>query len=279
LFVDADGYEREEFWTQAGRDWRQGRAGAEAVPDWLRDEYGREKFPITRPKDYQPVFQTPNHPRVGASWFEARAYAAWLNSPEVRPHLARDLGLPEDGTMIRLPAEAEWELAARWNTDLGEADERLYPWRGAETDAELTQRCNCHQTRIGSTSAVGLFSNGNADCGAADVSGNVWEWCENWYDKNTKQSRVLRGGAWVFDIPALLSCSCRFSLGPGLRDQVFGFRCVLVGVGSAPRWRHRTMGAMPDGQPACPARAKRSPNRPPHAPEQPGKRRGAGPGR
>ena len=88
--------------------------------------------------------------------------------------------------------------------------------------------------------------------------------------------RVLRGGS--LDNDNTRTCPVRIAPTPDNRSQNYGFRCVVGLGGSAPRWHHRKMGAMPDGY-ACPARAKRSPNRPPHAPEQPGTRRGAGRGR
>ncbi|MDA1274082.1 MAG: SUMF1/EgtB/PvdO family nonheme iron enzyme [Verrucomicrobia bacterium] len=162
----------------AGQEWRQGRASKDAVPEWLQEEYSKETFPISRPRDFGPVFQTPNHPRVGVSWFEAGAYCRWLNSSDVRPRLANDLGLTQGNDIeIRLPTESEWELAARWNREKREADDRLFPWGDEKSENDLTERCNWHKCGIESTSAVGLFPKGNADCGAADLSGNVWEWC------------------------------------------------------------------------------------------------------
>ena len=248
LFVEAGGYEREDdFWTGAGREWRQGRAGDSAVPDWLRDEYRKEEFPITRPKDYGPVFQTPNHPRVGVCWFEALAFCRWLNSPGIRNHLTRDSGLPEDcAVQIRLPSEAEWELAARWNKDKGAPDDRLYPWPDEKADIDLNERCNWDGTKIGNTSAVGLFPKGNADCGAADLAGNVWEWCQTkWVDRDDKdapkrfnsgvydaddgeETRVLRGGSWVNVVPANLRAANRNNDHPGNRNNNGGFRVVVV---------------------------------------------------
>jgi formylglycine-generating enzyme required for sulfatase activity/energy-coupling factor transporter ATP-binding protein EcfA2 len=238
LFVEAKGYKREfaddekkhRLWTPDG--WR-----------WLTEKN------VTAPENYSPVFQTPNHPRVGVSWYEARAYAAWLNSPEIQPHLRRDLGLPENtGVEIRLPTEAEWEMVARWNTDKGEADDRLYPWGDEKTETELSKRCNWQGAKIGSTTAVGLFPEGHSKCGAGDLAGNVWEWCQTkWIKPDDKDAlkqynsdvydeddgdgaRVLRGGSWGFDAPGNLRSSGRISGRPGSRNLNVGFRVVCVGA-------------------------------------------------
>jgi formylglycine-generating enzyme required for sulfatase activity len=252
-FVDAGGY------TDRARNW------------WTRDGWKwKEENEITGPADYDPTFQTPNHPRVGVSWFEAVAFCRWLTEA-----LKAKGGLA-DMEAITLPGEAQWERAARWNQQTGQVDARPFPW--GDSGDDLAQRCNMGGTGIGHTSAVGLFPRGNAACGATDMSGNVWEWCQDLFQKD-QPWRVLRGGSWDFDFPGSLRCSFRLYFTPDSRGQRSGFRCVGWLGGSAPRWRHREVGAMPDGRRACPARAKRSPNRPPHAPEVPGKRRGAGRGR
>lgn len=192
-----------EWWGQEGWDWK------------IRES-------ITGPDDNEPVFQTPNHPQVGVSWYEAAAYCAWLTQQlHAKGELAKE-------DVIRLPEEGEWEQAARWNRRAGAADERYYPWGGKEGDASLPQKCNMRQTGINHTSAVGMFPEGNAECGASDMSGNVWEWCDNWYEENTKSARVLRGGSWVSDGPEFLSGSYCLVNPPGGRDGIVGFRVVLA---------------------------------------------------
>ena len=175
--------------------------------------------------------QTPNHPRVGVNWHEAMAFCRWLSERLKQP--------------VTLPSEAQWERAAR------HTDGRTYPWSDpGEEDrlaADMAQRCNMEGTGIGHTSAVGLFLNGLAQCGAADMAGNVWEWCRTkWrgdyrdYEKKVDaalegaESRVLRGGSWGNDLPGGLRCSCRNVSAPGPRGRSYGFRCVVVVGGSAP---------------------------------------------
>ena len=72
-FVDAKGYEKQEYWTAAGWAWRS-------------------KKDIQRPETYGGVFQTPNHPQAGVSWYEAVAFCAWLSE--------------QTGLAIGLPSEA-----------------------------------------------------------------------------------------------------------------------------------------------------------------------------
>jgi len=233
-FVDQGGYGGAElsspkpsWWSEEGWRWRNGEMDTTKWPDWMnlfRQEYQQESFPIQRPKNYSTPFQTPNHPRVGVSWFEAEAFCAWLTDQW------RHKGVLKKTEIIRLPHEAEWEQAARWNGQ--QADNRKYPWGECE-EKEIARYCNWAKTGLNLTSAVGLFDDGKTLGGVMDMSGNVWEWCENRFDEED-QFRVLRGGSWLDDDPEILSCAYRLHDHPGLRDRDLGFRCVLVAGGSAP---------------------------------------------
>ena len=206
LFIQDGGYTREEFWTKAG--WQS-----------------RESEQRTRPDDYASAFQTPNHPRVGVSWYEAMAFCQWLNTacpPE-------DFGLPAKWKM-RLPTEAEWERAAR------HTDGRDFPW-DPKAQAEPATHCNCHETGLDQTSAVGLFPSGKAICGAHDLAGNVWEWTRSLHKHypygpangretiEGEDARVLRGGAWSYGADSARGAYC-FGALPGYRTVDVGFRLV-----------------------------------------------------
>ena len=226
-FVDAGGYGEKRFWTDAGWQWKQSQTR-------------------TKPDDYDPVFQTPIHPRVGVSWFEAIAFCRWLNersvaagvSPRQLPGMApTNVG----GYVVTLPSEAEWERAAR------HTDGREFPWGDGGQDIE--QRCNLNQTGLGDTSPVGMFPNGLAECGAADMAGNVWEWTRSLWAKHEREAevvfrypyrlargredldassdlaRVLRGGAWYYHT-VLARCAYRCRAAPDLRNDFLGFRLV-----------------------------------------------------
>jgi len=118
------------------------------------------------------------HPVVNVSYHDARAYAEWMGA--------------------RLPTEAEWEMAARGD------DERLYPWGNRFVDGE---RCNSNNI-VGTTLPVDEFPLGRSPYGVWDMSGNVYEWCGDYYEGdyysfspavNPKgpeggQVRVIRGG-------------------------------------------------------------------------------------
>ena len=146
--------------------------------------------------------ETGDHPVVNVSWDDAQAYCQWLGQKTKKNY--------------RLPTEAEWEKAARWNPPSpngrgagGEGQARVYPW-GDDFDLD---RANTAESKTGGTSTVGQFSpKGDSPYGCADMSGNVWEWCADWFDeneyKNTKtpikdprgpekgRNRVLRGGSF-----------------------------------------------------------------------------------
>jgi formylglycine-generating enzyme required for sulfatase activity len=197
-FVEGGGYREAKYWTKAGWQWRQSKK-------------------LERPEDYDEVNQTPNHPRVGVSWYEAVAFCRWLSE--------------QLGFEVRLPTEAQWERAAR------HTDGRTYPW-GEEED--VGARANVGERGIGSTSAVGMFPQGRAECGALDMAGNIYEWCrtkrtKDYQDYERKvdddlegvERRVLRGGAWgAPDVVA--RCSFRSRFVPGGRGRDFGFRIVAI---------------------------------------------------
>jgi len=146
------------------------------------------------------------------------------------------------GTAVRLPTEAEWEYACRggtttpfyWGTELNGTQancDGTEPY-GTETAGPYRER----------TSSVGSYAEGFPHAwGLADVHGNVWEWCEDWYDAGyyarspvvdpacrdcEQMYRVLRGGAWDFN-PGSCRAACRNGNVPGARYNSYGFRVVF----------------------------------------------------
>jgi hypothetical protein len=134
-----------------------------------------------------PWWNYPNHPRETVSWFEAMAFCAWLSE--------------RLGYAIQLPTEWQWQEAAC----SGQSGFN-YPWgqhyqTGYANINERYRDAGPHHLQI--TTAVGIYPQGNSLHGVSDLSGNVWEWCLNGYEKpiNTQVSgslpRVVRGGSWV----------------------------------------------------------------------------------
>jgi formylglycine-generating enzyme required for sulfatase activity len=166
---------------------------------------------------WQTQLQRPDHPIVCVTWGDATAFAAWL---------AR-----LTGQSWRLPTEAEWEKAARWDTRARQA--RLYPW-GDRWDRT---RGNSSENGLRTTSPVGTYPNGASPYGALDMAGNVWEWTSSLIqrypytqsngreDAESTDSRVLRGGSWD-NGPRGVRTAGRGAYQPDYARDNVGFRIV-----------------------------------------------------
>ena len=158
-----------------------------------------------------------HYPIVGVSWHDAVAYCDWLSR--------------KNGITITLPTEAQWEKAARGT------DGRKYPWGNGKLTGILVN--SSLEDGYNYTSPAGSFPAGSSPFGAMDMAGNVWEWCQDWFDsdyyKNSPKNnlkgpksgddRVMRGGGWVND-SGLCRCAYRNCVGPSLRGYDVGFRLV-----------------------------------------------------
>ncbi len=187
-----------------------------------------------REGNYPP--QRANQPVVLVTWYDALAYCRWLTGKlRAWPGTPEPLAtrLREEGWVITLPSEAEWEKAARGT------DGWIFPW-GEEPDP---YRANYGDTGIGTTSAVGCFPGGGSPYGVEDLSGNVWEWTRSLYgeypyvpgdgredlEAGREVRRVLRGGAF-FDVAGGVRCAYRVRLDPSYRSWFSGFRLVASPV-------------------------------------------------
>lgn len=139
-------------------------------------------------------FQEKNHPRDNVSWYDAIAYCRWLNE---RLQSSKEVPVVEiinkKGWEIRLPTEWEWQMAAT-----GGDPNNKFPW-GLDWNGALA---HTKHNQLNKSMAVGMYPSGVSPTGALDMSGNIWEWCLNCYEKMDQidlertDRRVLRGGSW-----------------------------------------------------------------------------------
>ena len=215
-FIEAGGYDHKEFWSTEGWSWRMGEYDTKAsgsTKDLL------ERRPVE--KRHEPFFwrdskwNNPLAPVVGVSWFESEAYAKWLEAELERP--------------IRLPTEEEWERAARgrkgrkypWGDDFDFNRANAAPFWKQDNDADYA-----FDLDYASTTLIGQFDGATPE-GIADLSGNVWEWTNSWYEAE-QVNRTLRGGSWV-SIERSLRSANRGRDVPDDFDYFLGFRLLSPG--------------------------------------------------
>jgi iron(II)-dependent oxidoreductase len=208
-FIAAGGYDDERWWSIAGWAHRQA-AGLTAPMHWRRDGDGWAYTQFGRTGRI-----VADEPVVHVCFFEAQAYAAWAGR--------------------RLPTEAEWEKAARYDPATGRS--RRYPW-GDETPEP--EHANLGQRHL-SPAPVGAYPDGASPLGVHQLVGDVWEWTSSDFRGYPgfaafpyreysevffgKHYKVLRGGSFGTDRSA---CRGTFrNWDHPIRRQIFsGFRCA-----------------------------------------------------
>jgi formylglycine-generating enzyme required for sulfatase activity len=130
---------------------------------------------------------------------------------------------------FRLPTEAEWEYACRAGT--------MTSFYTGDTDDDLDEAGWFDDNSMEQTYEVGL-KKPNA-WGLYDMHGNVCEWCQDWYGEYSHEPeidpigpssgsvRVLRGGAWKYDLSGCRSAS-RSACDPTARGSFIGMRVVFT---------------------------------------------------
>jgi gamma-glutamyl hercynylcysteine S-oxide synthase len=217
--MEAGGYARDEWWSDAGRSWLADAraAGVSAPKYWFREggEAGGGEW-CTRSMDRRSVVD-PTHPVIHVCYYEAEAYTRWAGK--------------------RLPTELEWEAAATWDPAGGRA--RAYPWGDQPPSDSLA---NIDQLTFG-TAPVGAYPRNVSPVGCYGMIGDVWEWTssdfapypgyETFPYKEYSELffgppsdyKVLRGGSWATR-PLVARTTFRNWDYP-IRRQIFsGFRCA-----------------------------------------------------
>ena len=152
------------------------------------------------------AFRRPDYPVVCVTWHQARAYCRWKK--------------------MKLPSEAQWEYAARAGT------RNVYSWGDS---GPSPQRCVMPEKRCPDEAG----SHAPNGWGLFDMTGNVWEWTNDYYDQqyysfsdsqdppgpDVGLYRVIRGGGW-YSGPAQLRIANRHWFSPDYAEASIGFRCV-----------------------------------------------------
>lgn len=183
-----------------------------------------------------------NHPMVEVSWYGSAAYANWRSAMEGRTpsYDTTTWACDFNAGGYRLPTEAEWEKAARGGNH---SPYYRYPWGDTLDGSKANYWGSGDPFETGNypwTTPVGYYmANGY---GLYDMTGNVWEWCNDWYTgysvcnpspcvnprgPASGSYRVLRGGSWISN-DYNLTCAARFNGGPFfLYFHTVGFRLAL----------------------------------------------------
>ncbi|MFE9955445.1 ergothioneine biosynthesis protein EgtB [Micromonospora sp. NPDC005299] len=208
-FLADGGYDEPRWWSAAG--WRHRvEAGLSAPMHWRRDADG---WAYRRFGRWSPVRD--DEPVVHVCFHEAAAYAAWAGK--------------------RLPTEAEWEKAARWDPATGRS--RRHPWGDADP---TSAHANLGQRHLW-PAPVGAYPDGASPLGVHQLIGDVWEWTSSTFRGHPgfvafpyreysevffgDDYRVLRGGSFGTDRSACRGTFRNWDY--PIRRQIFsGVRCA-----------------------------------------------------
>lgn len=196
------------------------------------------RTPVTQSEWEDIMGNNPSHFKGASHLVE---YISWYDAVEFCNRLSSRYGfvpyyevnekfitINEQGNGFRLPTEAEWEFAAR-----GGIKSRRYKYAGSDNIDEVAW----YRENSGSKSHPVGEKKAN-EIGLCDMSGNVWEWCYDWYGEYEAENevnpvgassgslRVVRGGSWL-DIADYCKVAYRDGYSPGIHFSLVGFRLAI----------------------------------------------------
>ncbi len=171
-------------------------------------------------------------PVINVEWYDAVEYCNWLSEQEgLTPFYSGSGGYNFDANGYRLPTEAEWEYAAS-----GGNNHDGYEYSGSNTAGDV----GWYKSNSGSETHPVGYKTPNS-LGLYDMSGNVWEWCYDWYGNDYYSStslvdpegpgngskRVLRGASWINPAMNLRIAYRSTKVNPAYSSWALGFRVVM----------------------------------------------------
>jgi hypothetical protein len=169
-----------------------------------------------------------NEPIIKVSWYEALKYTNWLSEHfglvpvyEIAPNNTVNIKNMADG--FRLPTETEWEYAAK-----GGINHQYTKYAGSNflTDVSCDTSKRTYAVALKKANALGIY----------DFTGNVWEWCSDWYGSYPKKPKkdyggvkphkriIVRGGAWNNEVKLITRSAYRIKSTPEAQRNDIGFR-------------------------------------------------------
>ncbi len=206
---------------QMGDTFGEGYNREKPVHEVCVDDFYLGKYEVTQGEWQQVMGNNPSHFKKGdrcpvesVSWNDVQDYIRKLNK--------------RSGRTYRLPTEAEWEYAAR-------SGGKREKYAGSNSVGDVAwhgDNSGGTSHRVGTKKPNGL--------GLYDMSGNVWEWCQDWYGEHyysssprqnpigpvSGEERVFRGGGWR-NSPGYVRAANRRRFSPGITASGLGFRLSL----------------------------------------------------